>query len=261
MGSFTHRGISFHYEEQGKGVPFLFLHGLGNDGDYTYENIDARAGVRLISFDQQGHGQSGSDWEHMSFDSLGDDTLALADYLGLERFYLGGLSMGAGVSVNVALRCQERLLGLLLVRPAWLAEPMPADLREYFGALARTLPLTDGAERFVREPMIRRLSGEEPEGVQAFLGHFAQEDSRRRPEKFAIMPDCRPFDDEKQLSGLRLPTLIAACRQDLVHPFAYGEWYAKRIPGARLRELPAKSVDAAAYHEGLNACVRELIVL
>ncbi len=259
MGSFTHKGISFHYEEQGEGIPFLFLHGLGNDGSYTYENIDAREGVRLISPDQQGHGKSGADWEHMNFDSMGDDVLALADHLGLEHFYLGGLSMGAGVSVQAALRCPERLMGLILVRPAWLAEPMPEDLRECFGALARMLPLADGAQRFVQEPALRRLSEQWPQGAQAFLNHFEQEDSRQRPEKFAIMPGCRPFDDEKKLESLRLPVLVAACRQDLVHPFAYGEWYAKRIPGARLVELPAKSADAAGYHEGLNACIREMV--
>lgn len=259
MDSFTHRGISFHYEERGEEIPFLFLHGLGNDGGYTFENIDVRPGVRLISLDQQGHGRSGSCWEQMDFDSLGEDALALANHLGLARFYLGGLSMGAGVSVNVALRCPERLLGLALVRPAWLAEPMPADLREYFGLLAQMLPLADGAGRFAQEPALLRLAKERPEGVQAFLCHFEQEDSRRRPEKFAIMPGCRPFDDEGQLAGLRLPTLIAACRQDLVHPFAYGEWYAERIPGARLVELPAKSVDAAGYHEGLNRCIGKLL--
>lgn len=259
MGSFTHRGISLYYEERGEGIPFLFLHGLGNDCGYTWENIDAREGVRLISMDQQGHGRSGFDRAYMSFDSLGDDVLALADALGLDRFYLGGLSMGAGVSVNVAVRCPERLKGLILVRPAWLAEPMPADMREYFGLLARCLPLENGREIFLREPAVQRLLKERSEGVQAFLPHFGAEDSRRRPEKFAIMPGQQPIREAGQLAGLRLPTLVAACRGDFVHPFEYGQWYAGHIPGARFEELPAKSLDAKRYHERLNECVGEMV--
>lgn len=259
MGSFTNRGISFHYEERGEGIPFIFLHGLGNDCNYTYENIDLWEGVRLISLDQQGHGSSGFDWEHMSFDSLADDVLALADYLGLGQFYLGGLSMGAGVAVNIAVRCPERLLGLILVRPAWLAEPGSPDMQKYFGLLARNLPLEDGARKFREEPAVRQLLKEHPEGVPAFLCHFEQEASRRMPEKFAIMPKCQPIHEEGKLAMLPMPTLVAACRQDFVHPFAYGQWYARRIPGARFVELPAKSVDAVLYHEKLNACIRELV--
>lgn len=259
MGSFTHKGISFHYEEWGEGIPFLFLHGLGNDCAYVYENIDRQDGVRLIALDQEGHGRSGFCRESLSFDALGEDALALADHLGLARFYLGGLSMGAGVSVNVALRCPKRLRGLILVRPAWLAEPMQEPVRTCFGLLAQTLPLADGKERFMQEPAVRELLRERPESAPAFLNHFEQEASRRRPEKFAVMPGCRPFADEKRLASLAVPTLVAACRQDLVHPFAYGEWYAGRIPGAQLLELPAKSVDAAGYHRELNRQIGRML--
>jgi pimeloyl-ACP methyl ester carboxylesterase len=69
------------------------------------------------------------------------------------------------------------------------------------------------------------------------------------------MPQKQPIAHESQLTQIDLPVLVISCHDDPVHPFAYGQWYADRISGARFVEVPAKSVDAQGYHDQLNEAI------
>lgn len=40
MPLFKHEGTYFNYEIQGEGIPFLFLHGLGDNLKFAYETFD-----------------------------------------------------------------------------------------------------------------------------------------------------------------------------------------------------------------------------
>jgi pimeloyl-ACP methyl ester carboxylesterase len=50
--------INFHYKTRGSGVPFFFQHGLGADSDQPQALLQDVNGVRLISMDCRGHGQT-----------------------------------------------------------------------------------------------------------------------------------------------------------------------------------------------------------
>ena len=76
-----------------------------------------------------------------TFDGLADDVAALLDALNLTQPVLAvGVSMGAGIALNLALRYPARVAALALVRPAWLDQPMPVHLGAYpqIAALLRT---------------------------------------------------------------------------------------------------------------------------
>ena len=51
--------------------------------------------------------------------------------LRLEQAVVGGISLGSAVAVNTALRYPERVLGLVLSRPAWIDRPLPENVRLY----------------------------------------------------------------------------------------------------------------------------------
>src|SRR6185503_17019502 len=53
---------------------------------------------------------------------------ALLDYLRLPRAFVGGVSMGAGISLAFGLRYPQRVKALVLNRPAWLDAPNPSNL-------------------------------------------------------------------------------------------------------------------------------------
>ncbi len=254
MGNFVHNGITFHYEVRGEGVPFIFLHGLGNDCMHAFDTMDVRPGVRWIGLDQHGHGSSGYQWDIMNFDTMADDVIALADHLGLERFFVGGISMGAGVSVNVATRYPERLFGAVLIRTAWMDAPMNEDLILWFEKAYEYINQENGLAKYQQDPDVQRICAEWGLPING-NGYFESESCRAMSKKFAIMPPKQPVKDWNQLTEICLPVLVISCHNDPIHPFAYGQWYAEKIPGSRFVEVPAKAIDPKGYHTQLNEAV------
>ena len=57
--------------------------------------------------------------------------LAFADSRGVERFVVGGISMGAAIALRIAARHPERVIALVLARPAWLWHAAPANMQPY----------------------------------------------------------------------------------------------------------------------------------
>ncbi|TJW41743.1 MAG: alpha/beta hydrolase, partial [Mesorhizobium sp.] len=51
------------------------------------------------------------------------------DEAGLDGFVAGGISMGAAIALRLACRLPDRVAGLLLVRPAWIFDCAPVNLR------------------------------------------------------------------------------------------------------------------------------------
>ena len=79
-GTFLSHGVRLEYRTEGEGKPLVFLHGLGGGiGQIlsVYQPID---GVKLITLNQQGHGDSGADWDSFGFDRLAEDVIGLLDW-------------------------------------------------------------------------------------------------------------------------------------------------------------------------------------
>ncbi|MBK8050451.1 MAG: alpha/beta fold hydrolase [Anaerolineales bacterium] len=160
MPHFNHDGITFHYLDEGDGLPFVFQHGLGGDVSGPAEVYRLQFGVRYVSMDARGHGATSAlgNPADFRFDVLADDLVALLDHLGIEQAVAGGISMGAGEALNLALRHPARVRGLILVRPAWLAEPSPpsAQILAQMGDWIQQVgvdgaPAIDGIRRVCRD--------------------------------------------------------------------------------------------------------------
>ena len=126
MPLFEMSDAKFNYIDQGAGLPLVFQHGLGGDVHQS-ESFLVR-GVRFLSFDARGHGQTTGSLDRLSFSSFADDLCSLLKYLEINAAVIGGISMGAGVALNFALRFPNETLALILCRPAWLNEPLPKNL-------------------------------------------------------------------------------------------------------------------------------------
>jgi esterase len=96
--------------------PLVLLHGLPSDhSSWAAVAPDlAAAGYRVIAPDLRGHGASARTRSY-SLEQMRDDVRQLADGLGLDRFVLGGHSMGGTVATLFAERYPGRLAGLILV--------------------------------------------------------------------------------------------------------------------------------------------------
>ena len=253
----TDRGIVLEYEVSGSGKPFLFLHGLGGSIGQIRSTYEARDGVMLIALNQQGHGNSGADWETLSFERLADDAVCLLDHLGIEKAVFGGISMGAAVSLAAAVRHPERVEGLLLIRNAWTDRPMDHDRILAYEDMGRCLK-EGGKDAFMKTAGWEIVREPSAYTRNAFLLPFGEEPNIRNWRKFLILPNKAPVPDEACLEKLRMPVRIVACRNDFCHPFGYGVWLRERIPGALFTEIPDKDRDGAAHKRMINEVIGEM---
>ena len=242
--------ITLHYDEIGEGFPFFFLHGLGNDNKQTAEMYAPVAGVRCILPDQRGHGLSGSDGDY-SFETMCADVIALADHLGIQRFAIGGISMGAAVSIHTRLKYPDRVAGLFLVRNA-----MNDYNLQLFSSLARALAADDISllEASPQYQEHRKTSG-------SFEDHFNNPVSKKYYRKFEIVPQQKPFDSLEELKSIHVPVMVLANHQDDIHPFHYGELIHQAIEGSVFRETACKRINRTQYYRDLAVALKEFFAI
>lgn len=113
------------------GTPVLFFHGTP-DSRLAARSGDAAArgvGVRLVAVNRPGYGRSDpDDSDHLS---VADDTVAVADALGIGTFAVLGMSVGGQYALACAARHPDRVTtGCVVATPAEapsLAPPLPRD--------------------------------------------------------------------------------------------------------------------------------------
>ncbi|HEM1562333.1 TPA: alpha/beta hydrolase, partial [Listeria monocytogenes] len=221
MPLFKHEGTYFNYEIQGEGIPFLFLHGLGDNLKFAYETFDKDEKIQLISLDQRGHGKSGNDSRKLSYDRLAKDALALMDYLGIQHFFVGGLSMGAGVAVNLAVQAADKVLGLIILRSSATDEPMKKEVIAWFSTVSKYLPKKDGALLLEQDPIFPSIKETYPKAIDTFKRYFEDDAAVTHYKKFSDIPKDRPIKNKSELTNLTIPTLILANNYDVIHPIEY----------------------------------------
>jgi pimeloyl-ACP methyl ester carboxylesterase len=258
MPWFDHQRFRLHYVDRGKGTPFIFQHGLGGSTDQTAGLFPETAGVRFLSLDCRSHGESepAAQPQDLRFSLMADDVVALMDRLVLEDVVLGGISMGAGVALNLALRHPRRVRGLLLSRPAWLDGAMEA--RQFYSevaALIRSKGIQEGQLAFRESSTYNKLCLESPDAANSLLGQFQAPRAKERVSRLEEMPRDIPHADRKEWAAIKVPTLVLATDADPVHPLRLGHALADAIPGAEFQQVTPKSVDVALHAREIQSAI------
>lgn len=264
MPFFEHDELSFHYHEVGEGLPFFFQHGLGADVSQPFGLFRPPAGIRLIAFDCRGHGETKpvGDLAKISLASFADDLRALMDHLKLAQAIVGGISMGAAVALNFALRYPERVTGLVLSRPAWLDAPNPWNVRMFslVARLVREHGPARGREVFLNTPEFAETARSYPDTAHSLARQFEHPRIRENLANLERIPADRPNADRREWARIQVPTLILSNRQDPVHPFEYGETLAGLIPSAEFREITSKSVSVEQHGRDVQRFLEEFLI-
>lgn len=252
MPCFRHDDIQLHYRDEGSGVPFFFQHGLGADLTQPFNLCQPPQGIRLIAFDARAHGKTtpvGPE-EKICLSGFADDLRALMDHLQIRQAIVGGISMGAALTLNFALRNPGRALGLVQSRPAWLDVPEPYNVTMFslITRLVREHGRTRGKELFLERPEYKETLAKWPDVAASLAGQFdnpAVEDTAFKFERIIRDAPCR---DRREWANIKVPTLILANRFDPIHPFEYGIEMARLIPGAEFQEITAKGVSLEQHN-------------
>jgi pimeloyl-ACP methyl ester carboxylesterase len=240
-GSFEVDGLHIHYEDYGTGPNVLvFMHGILLDSQMNRRlatNLVA-AGNRVVLLDLPGHGQSDKP-RHASahrIDSYAHYVVALLDELGIEEAVVGGVSLGANVSLQVAAQAPERVRGLLIEMPVleWAVPGaalvfLPMLLGVHYAAplaravawLARRLPRT----RIGPVDSVVKTLTLDPEETTAILHGM-------------LAGPITPTYEERH--AIAAPALVIGHKIDFIHPFTDADHLTRQLPRARLVE--ARSV-------------------
>ena len=246
------RGIRFHYELSGSSGPLVvFQHGLGGDVSQPQGILGNSASLRTLSFDCRGHGRTEpiGPREDLRFSVFADDLRAILDALGFHRVVVGGISMGAGVALNFAIRYPARVAGLVLSRPAWLDTGYPANL-EILVRIHRHLK--QGGREATKEwlptdPEFERIQRISRDNAASIMRQLERPDLEGMIALLESLPADTPCPTPEAWCQVTAPTLVIVNSRDALHPMEYGRRLADGIPGATLVEVASKEADPVAH--------------
>lgn len=254
--------LAFH-DGGGQGTPVLLQHGLGGAVGQIRDYVGGRPGLRPLTLECRGHGSSeAGDAAGFSIATFADDVAAAFDRFGPSGpLVIGGVSMGAAIALRLAVTRPERVSALVLIRPAWLVDPAPANMAPN-AEVGRLLADRDPAEArrvFEAGATARRLVVQAPDNLVSLLGFFTREPLAVTSELLTRISADGPGVTADDVRAIAVPTLVIGNARDAVHPLAHAEGLAALIPGAVFKQVTAKADDKARHASEVGAAVEAFV--
>ncbi|MBJ7595905.1 MAG: alpha/beta fold hydrolase [Candidatus Dormibacteraeota bacterium] len=237
-GSFHSRGQRLAYTMHGSGDrPVILLPGLllpARMNTPLAEHL-AERGHRVILLDPLGQGDSARprDMWRYSMTQFARDVVALLDHLKLEQAVVGGTSLGANITLEVASIAPKRLRAMVL--------EMPVLDNALVGSAVAFSPLLVAVT--IGEPVMRlvsRLARLIPSSVVPFNLGIVLDTLRQDPGPSGALLQglffgrTAPHREERRT--FTAPALVIGHHRDPVHPFSDAGMLAKELPNGRLVE-------------------------
>jgi 3-oxoadipate enol-lactonase len=211
-------GIDIHYRIAGDGQQDLVLiNGVGDDLDGWVNQADdfARAGLRVLSYDNRGVGKSGQPPGPYTSAEMAADLKALVTELGLARFHLAGVSMGGAIAQEYALAHPDDLRSLVLANTFAVPDQFTIAAFETWAtvALAAGMPVMMRQQApWIFSPEFYELH---PDRVAELIA--GAEASTQPAAAFAAqMAALTGHDCAGRIADLRMPTLVLAASDDII---------------------------------------------
>jgi pimeloyl-ACP methyl ester carboxylesterase len=191
----------------------------------------AGGGMHVVTLDLLGHGRSDRPADPLvySMSAFADQVVALLDHLGAEKAVVGGTSLGANVSLEVAAEAPGRVQGLVVEMPV-LDNALEAGILTFVPIMfaARFAPFTvDG---------LRRLTRPVPRGVVPFWAGIALDTLDQRADSVAAILHGIIFGriapSSRQRRQISAPALVVGHTADPIHPFADSRMLAEELENA-----------------------------
>jgi pimeloyl-ACP methyl ester carboxylesterase len=222
-----------HGSEQADGSTLVLIHGLLMNS-HMFDRLGpemAERGNHVVCIDLLGHGESDvpGDFSLYSMTAFGEQVVGLLDHLGVERAVIGGTSLGANVSLEVAVARPDRVAGLFIEMPvldnalvavavaftpvlvaSTLGAPLLRGIAAVTGAIPRTNHLLDvGLDWLRRDPRSSALV------LQGLL----------------LGRTCPPRAERR---GIEAEALVVGHPSDPIHPFSDSDELVEEMRNARL---------------------------
>jgi pimeloyl-ACP methyl ester carboxylesterase len=236
-------GIRVYYEVTGTGFPLVWCHELaGNCHSWSEQVRFFSRRYRVITYNAKGYPPSDvpDNADLYTQDAQVADLRALLNHLGVERAYIGGLSMGGSVALNFGIAHPE-MAAALIIAGTGTGSTDPLPYRQEVERFAQDLEkrgmaaLTEYAKGPTRVQFLRK----DPNGWQKFSDALLSFSARGCALTLRGFPARRPtvFELEPGLRRLPMPVLILCGDED--DPCIATSLFMKRaIPRAGLAVFP-----------------------
>ena len=234
---------NLNYNISGSGRTLIFQHGLGANLEQAQDLAGKIPGWQVVSMDCPGHGKSLITGENFpSFANYTENLVRLMDSLKIDRAVFGGISMGSGISLSMAIHHPDRVEGLILVRPAWLAEKRPPNL-EILLKLVPFLTLPNGQAEFEKLAEFQTIVQILPSAAKSILGQFTRDQGEATETILTRMVNDAPFENLSELHLIRQPAVVIANDDDPLHPLDMGKVIAKELPKAKFQKVTSRYMN------------------
>jgi pimeloyl-ACP methyl ester carboxylesterase len=209
--------IEIGYDDVGKGVVVLFVHGFPHNRALWAAQLGAlMGGVRCIAPDLRGFGES-TIVAPYSMDQYADDLAALLDALRIDRAVVCGLSMGGYVAFALWRRHRSRVRGLILMDTRAGADSAPARARrDEMIALARARGSAGVADAMIAGMVGARTRDKCPDIVDDVHRMLA---GAPLPGVIGALQALRDREDSTATLGtIDVPTLVIVGEDDVLTP-------------------------------------------
>jgi sigma-B regulation protein RsbQ len=230
----------------GRGTqPMLFAHGFGCDQNmWRFVTPAFEDDYRIVLFDYVGSGKSDlrayDPDRYSTLEGYAQDVLDVCHTLDLHDVILVGHSVSSMIGVLAANREPERFARLVLVGPSprYINDP-PAyvggfERADIEGLLETMEKNYIGWANFLAPAIMK--NPDRPELADELEASFCSTDpviARRFAEATFFA------DNRADLAGVRVPSLIMQCSEDMIAPLDVGEYLSQAIPGSALKILKA----------------------
>jgi pimeloyl-ACP methyl ester carboxylesterase len=235
--AFEHDGHRLVYSEYGTGSrPLVLVPGLLLPRKMHAPLAEALAeqGNRVICLDLLGHGESDRprDMWRYSMALFAEQVIGLLDHLELDEAVVGGTSLGANVTLEVAAHSPERLRGMVVEMPVLDNALLACAI--VFAPLLVVLTLGAPAAR-----LVSRAARLVPRGLSTLTDVGLDWVSQDPGPSSAVLQGLffgRVAPPRSERSLMETRALVLGHPRDPIHPFSDADMLIHELPRARLVE-------------------------
>jgi pimeloyl-ACP methyl ester carboxylesterase len=219
--------VKIAYEVYGEGEPILLIHGFASNAKVNWQStgwidILTKAGRRVITIDNRGHGRSAKLYEPERYEAraMAGDSSNLIAHLGHERIDIMGYSMGARLAALLGIYHGAQVRSLIIA-----------------GLAANMITGVGGADEVaaaLRAPSLAKARGAQGRAFRA----FAEQTGGDLEALAACMSSHRALVSEAELAQIKVPSLVVVGDQDDIAGSL--DPLVAAIPGAEGVVLPGK---------------------
>ncbi len=238
----------------------LFQHGFSMDHRQVIEIWPDLDNIRLICLDVRGHGFTElAAPDTLTLQHTVRDLLALFEHLGQTPTIVGGISLGAAITMELTKHL--KIEQLIVCRPAFAPDSDTShfDVFRRLRDIIQSEPQDQWAESLEQQPEFQSLAETAPrnqETYRRFLEH-------PRLEELMIWMDA-PETEVMTITGPELGQLscrtdIIGQEQDALHPAQLARTLSRQIPHARLHYVASGVSSDDAYRASMQSTLTKIL--